>query len=268
MSIKNIIVVVFGVVLVIAVGWFIRNDLNSGNQPVAVQPPSPSATTPSPEATSKPDGTASNGKPVDPRVAALKAEALSILNRTLDVKSSMSGEALTGTVGRIQSLISLIKSRFDYVDAWLDLGSYERVVGDNEGTILAWKFAAKLAPTSFIPPHNLGDIYAFTLRQYKEGEQYFLKSIELNSGNIQGYLALDTLYKIDQFGKKDQIEPTLLRGLKDNSKDLTLLTRLAGYYRDSNQVAKAITRYQEALKLNPPNRDLIEQELAFLEAKL
>jgi tetratricopeptide (TPR) repeat protein len=159
----------------------------------------------------------------------LKIEALEIASSPLTPSKNASAEMIAIAKEKIKSSIDLIKQDYNYDMPWLDLGSYRKLVGDYSGAISAWKFLMKIRPKDFIAPHNLGELYGFVLADYPQSEKYFLKSIENNKNNIQAYFSLAEIYAVPSFGKTDQIEKILLRGLENNPKDANLEARLNSY---------------------------------------
>ena len=55
--------------------------------------------------------------------------------------------------------------------------------------------------------------------------------------------------------------PILLEGIQKNQSDYYLKVVLASYYKDQGDKPNARKYYEEALKLNPPNKAAIEEEL-------
>ncbi len=204
-------------------------------------------------------------KPMVPALS-LSEEAVKIARVPLHPDSSASSAMVASANAKISDLVAMIDNNYDFEGQWLDLGSYRKLVGDYSGAIAAWNFLAKIRPQSFIAQHNLGDLYAFSLRDYAKGEMYFLKSIELNKASAQGYLALANLYGVASFGKTDQIALILLRGIEADPNNITLITTLASYYRDVGNVDKSIEYFKMALQLAPQN-NAISDALAKLEYK-
>lgn len=205
-------------------------------------------------------------KPVVTPVLSLAEEALKVARAPFHPSSAASSEVVALANKKIGELVASIVKNYDSEAQWLDLGSYRKLVGDNSGAIAAWNFLAKIRPQDYIAQHNLGDLYAFSLRDYVRGERYFLKSIELNQANVQGYLALANLYAVASFGKTGQVASILLRGIEANPGELSLITALASYYRDAGNIDKAIEYFKMALHLAPQN-NAISDELAKLEYK-
>lgn len=166
---------------------------------------------------------------------------------------------------KIEEAINIIKSNYDYLNPWLDLGSYRKLAGDYDGAIEAWNFAGIIRPQNSISFHNLGDLYGFYLKNYPKAEENFLKSISNNPENIDAYIQLVTLYEYQYKEKINEIEPLLLKGIEANPSSSNLKITLGEFYKNRNRINEAIKYFEEALKLSPSNKAL-EREIADLKA--
>ncbi len=184
----------------------------------------------------------------------LKDQALRIAHKAVVINKVLLEATIRLAKEKIATAVQIIESNYDYDAPWLELGGYRKLIGDYDGAADAWKFLMVIRPQAFVPPHNLGDLYAFTLGDQKQGEQYFLKSLELNAQNIQAYLALATLYKDSTIlNKQAQVDDILLRGISKNPGNFNLLVVLGEYYRDVGDKAMALKYFKDALTVNPGN---------------
>lgn len=195
----------------------------------------------------------------------LRERALEIANRPTYVNVKLSPAMEKSARDKIANAVNMIVDNYDYDLPWLELGGYRKIIGDYEGALQAWLFLSEIRPNSFVPLHNIGDLYAFVLKNHQKGEQYLLASLELNDGNTQGYVALATLYQnVPELGKTDRVDDILLRGLKVDAVNPLLLTTLAGYYRDSGSRDLALDYFKRALEVLPDNSGIL-QEIAELQ---
>lgn len=183
----------------------------------------------------------------------LQEEAVRLARRPFISVGGMSQESLARAKEKINNAVNLIEANYDYDAPWLELGAYRRMIGDNDGALEAWQFLSKIRPFAHVSYHNIGDLYAFTIRDYEQGEKYLLKSILVGPGNIQGYLALANLYSVPEFGKQSEVPKILLKGIDNNPEFPDLYAVLGSYYRDHNDIANAIKYFEKALLLNPDN---------------
>lgn len=152
---------------------------------------------------------------------------------------------------------------------WLDLGIQYKIAGDYKGAEEAWEYTGFLGPESYIPWHNLGDLYAHYLKDFPKAEQNFKKSIALKPDYIGGYRALYELYYYSYKEKANLATQILKEGLAKNPKSTDLMVLLAQYYKEAGDKDNARTYYQKALteakaQGNTSLATLLEQELTNL----
>jgi cytochrome c-type biogenesis protein CcmH/NrfG len=78
---------------------------------------------------------------------------------------------------------------------WINLGMYEKMAGDYQGTILTWQYAARLAPSSYIPLADLGNLYAYFLNDTAKGEDYYRQAIAKGPDQSNLYAQLAEIYR-------------------------------------------------------------------------
>ena len=189
----------------------------------------------------------------------LKALAMKIIERPIIFKDQLSDSAKKRITDKLNEIMSIIQQNYDYPNPWYDLGAYRRSMGDYEGAIEAWNFVGLIRPHDYIFYNNLGDLYGFELKDYKKGEDNFLKAIVNNSGNINGYIQLATLYEYVYKEKSAEAENILLLGIQSNPKDAELKIILAQYYERNDRKVDALKYFEEALILDPRNNQLQEE---------
>jgi tetratricopeptide (TPR) repeat protein len=199
-----------------------------------------------------------------PAQDSLKTQALKIISKPLLFKNNLSDKEKELFKKKNDELTGLIRQNYDYINAWHDLGSYRKLMGDYEGAIEAWNFIGLIRPKDYISYHNLGELYGFYLKDYEKAEQNFLKSINNNPANIDGYLQLVTVYEYGYAEKAAEAENVLLLGIKSNPTDPNIKIALGEYYQKQNKISEAIKYFEEALKLNPANK-MLEEEIKKLK---
>lgn len=119
----------------------------------------------------------------------------------------------------------------NYLQGWLQVGILRKFLKDYEGAILAWQYASVIRPESYIAFNNLADLYYYYLKDFPKAEA------------------------------------ALLEGISKNPKNPNLIIFLATLYQDQGDKINTRKYYEEALKLNPPNKATIEQELAAFDSQ-
>lgn len=89
---------------------------------------------------------------------------------------------------------SLLKNPKQF-NAWIDMGVYHKVAGDYEGAKIYWDYAGKLAPTDFISFGNLGNMYAYQLKDMAKAEQYYNQAIKNAPTQIYLYFQLAEAFR-------------------------------------------------------------------------
>ncbi len=155
---------------------------------------------------------------------ALDAMAMSALGRQLIFKSdpSLTPEVKTLIQGKVSALQeALLKNPADF-DSWINLGLYQKMAGDYAAASLSWQYAGKLSPTNFVSFGNLGDLYAYYLKDSAQAEIYYKKAI--TNGPTQSYLFVQfaTVYR-DVFKDLTKARAVVEQGLSNLPNDPSLL---------------------------------------------
>ncbi|MBI5816845.1 MAG: hypothetical protein HZB09_00250 [Candidatus Yonathbacteria bacterium] len=188
------------------------------------------------------------------------------LNRALSFSGDLSTEAKKILTDNIKHLSDNLKKDSSQWNDWLELGIQRKVAGDYEGAREIWEYAAVLAPESYVPWNNLGDLYAHYLKDYSKAEQNFKKALILKPDYIGGYRALYELYRYS-YKEKANLAPQILKdGLAKNPKSTDLMVLLAQYYKETGDKTQARSYYNKALNEfnktgNTSMSALIQQEL-------
>jgi len=111
---------------------------------------------------------------------------------------------------------------------WLYLGLDRKAINDYEGARLAWEYAKLINPNNFVVRGNLGDLYAYYLKDNEKAEENYLKALELGSGQIYLYYKTAEFYQL--FLKDNQKAVGIVQmglQLNPNSQELqSLLTSI------------------------------------------
>ena len=146
------------------------------------------------------------------------------LNRELVLWNGaiISPEAKTLAVEKIKLLQTTLKNNPANLSAWIDLGIYQKQAGDYEGAILSWKYAGKLSPTDYVSRANLGNLYAYFLKDNAQAEIYYKDAISKGSTQVYLYTQLAEVYR-DVFNNLDKARAIVAQGLSKVPNDPNLL---------------------------------------------
>jgi tetratricopeptide (TPR) repeat protein len=181
------------------------------------------------------------------------------LDRPINITEDIPETVSKASLEKIAFLVAELKKNPDYFSAWLDLGSYRKLIGDWEGAIEAWEYAGAIRPLNYISFSNLGDLYHYYLKDFPKAEKNLLKALENEPTFISGYIALHELYSFSFKEKSHLADDILLQGISKNPENVVLLSRLASYYLSAGDRAKAREYYGKALGLEPGNEEFRRQ---------
>ncbi len=135
---------------------------------------------------------------------------------------SVAPEALVVATEKIGTLQSLLKKDPSNPGAWVNLGIYQKMAGDYEGTVISWIYATKLAPSSYVAFGDLGDLYAYFLKDNALAEMYY--KLAISKGPTQAYLytQLAEVYR-DIFKDINKARAIVAEGLSKIPDDANLL---------------------------------------------
>lgn len=147
---------------------------------------------------------------------------------------------------KLAEITTALKSDSSNFANWIDLGVSRKMAGDYAGAAEAWEYASLLSPDNTLSFDNLGDLYHYDLKEYTKSEQNFLTVISNDPTNQRAYLGLHELYKYSYKTDTNKAVEILEQGLKKLPTDTDLMIALATYYKEKNNVEKAIEYYQKA----------------------
>ena len=146
------------------------------------------------------------------------------LNRELVLSSGaiISPEAMALAVQKIKTLQTMLKSNPANLSAWIDLGIYQKQAGDYTGAILSWKYAGRLSPTDYVSRANLGNLYAYFLKDNSQAEVYYKDAISKGPTQVYLYTQLAEVYR-DVFKDLNKARAIVAQGLSKIPNDPSLL---------------------------------------------
>lgn len=109
---------------------------------------------------------------------------------------------------------------------WLQLAQLRKGADDFTGAEEVWLYVTKRWPNDPIAFANLGDLYAFSLKNSAKAVEYWKAATAADARTINVYLALATFQSIN-LNDKSAAKATLELGLKANPGNLNLETALS-----------------------------------------
>ena len=131
-------------------------------------------------------------------------------------------------IDEMEGMILELKNDPTSFSNWLYLGLDRKGIGDYEGAKQAWEYAMLIEPGSFVVRGNLGDLYAYYLKDNKKAEDNYLKALELGPSQIYLYYKTAEFYR-DFLNDSQKAKGIVQIGLKlspDSSELQSLLQSL------------------------------------------
>ena len=172
-----------------AIGYYIWNDLQTVKHRVFDKKEEVNNLAPAPAKTKELSldevGIEQNAKPDIP---------IPDLNRPINITENLDEAQRKMVTEKIKELSLKLKEDKDLYSEWLVLGIYRKMIGDYEGARIVWEYAGAIRPTSSTPFNNLGDLYAYYLKDNKKAEENFLKALENDPAYIYIYRSAYDFY--------------------------------------------------------------------------
>ena len=126
--------------------------------------------------------------------ALANAGALPDLSHKTAFASTTQPDVVTFLSGKIAALQSSLKGDPSQFAPWINLGLEYQAAGDYRAAADAWTYVGKLYPSDYISFGNLGDLYAYYLKNNAMAEISFLAAIKNGPTQINLYFQLEDLY--------------------------------------------------------------------------
>jgi len=143
------------------------------------------------------------------------------LDRVLIYPEGFSKEAQDIIAEKISKTSQKLKNDPNSVSDWIELGLNRKMLDDHEGSKQAWEYAKLVSPKNFVVRGNLGDLYAYYLRDNQKAEENYLKALELGPSQIYLYFKTAEFYRdflLDNQKAKEIVQMGLINN--PNSQEL------------------------------------------------
>ncbi len=117
------------------------------------------------------------------------------LNKEIKITADMSDDAKRIAAGKIKDISSQLKKDSDNLENWLVLGVYRKMIGDYESAKETWEYASAIRPQNSISFNNLGELYAYYLKDNVKAEENYAKAIENDPSAIYIYRNFFDFYR-------------------------------------------------------------------------
>lgn len=117
------------------------------------------------------------------------------LDREIKIAGNISEDAIRIATNKIKDISDQLKKDSDNLENWLLLGIYRKMLNDYEGVRLAWEYAGAIRPKSPTPFNNLGELYAYQLKDNIKAEENYLIAIKNDPSAIYIYRNFFDFYR-------------------------------------------------------------------------
>lgn len=186
--------------------------------------------------------------------------ALPDLARPVIILANIAPGTETMARAKISELSKELGTEPGLFGSWLELASYRKLIGDGIGAEEIWLFMTKQWPESETSHINLGNFYHYQTHDFAKSEAAFRKAISIKPNSIPSYIGLHELYTLSYAEKVGLADDILVEGLKNNPKNILLLSTLAEYYTGQGDIVSAKKYYQEALDVALQSNDVKLQD--------
>jgi len=191
-----------------------------------------------------------------------------IIKETLDFEKYLaigySQEQIDRLFAELDRLNSSLEDNPNDYNTLLKIGNIYMMIKEYEKAEIVFLKIIEIEP-AFAPAYaNLGELYGSFWEEKSKAVDNYKKAIELYPWKSQYYRTLADLYRSDFPDKKNEIEPLMLKGMKEYPDNVDFYTYLVSYFRQENNIPKAINYLEQALRIEPDNITL-KQELVELE---
>jgi tetratricopeptide (TPR) repeat protein len=115
-----------------------------------------------------------------------------------------------------------LKKNANNIKEWIELGSYQKMAGDFDGAVQSWLYASKLMPTDTVSLGNLGNLYAYFIKDIMKAEYYYKEALAKAPTQTYLYLQLAEVYR-DLFKDNSKASAIIEQGLMKFPYDPNLL---------------------------------------------
>ena len=109
--------------------------------------------------------------------------------------AAVSSEAIVRATENILPLQAALRKDPTNFFAWMELAMYQKMAGDFTGAAISWSYALRLNPNDYVSPGNLGNLYAYFLKDNIKAEMYYKQSITNGPTQTNTYIQFTEFYR-------------------------------------------------------------------------
>lgn len=260
---KKIIVSVLVVIVILILGFFLREKISSlfrnseTPPPTAVLPPPAPVIVEPPGAVSP--GTGATNPPVSqpkPKYPPYTGRDPKEVRPVPDEVRLFTEDQKKKIYAEIENYGAAVKKDPDFFNGWIQGGLLKKVIGDFEGARDMWEYASLIRPQNSVSFANLGELYWRYLPNFAKSEANFRTAVKNKPSEFTAYVSLSDLYFYSYAAKANLADDVLLEGLAANPQEINLMKALATLYERQKEYAKALEWWRKVAALEPSNKEV------------
>jgi len=160
----------------------------------------------------------------------LDSEGAALLDRVAQPISNIDQGSAERALEKISEISISLREDPENVENWLVLGVYRKIIGDYQGAADVWNYVGGISPDNYVSYNNLGELYAYYLKDNTKAEVSYKKAIENGKNMIFIYRNFHDFYRnvLKDEAKAKAILEQGIAANPDTSQDLQNLLNL--YY--------------------------------------
>lgn len=224
---QTIISLVIAVILVIAVGYFIRQDLgNAKNIDIKA------------ETQTEEEVAVAGADNVDEGKLPNADAPVPDLDREFSIPDIYGREIIENSAAQYNALTEALKKDPTLRNEWLQLALLRNAVQDYEGAEEIWIYETLRWPLDHVAYGNLGNLYLDFIQNYEKAEKNLVLALERNPSALQYTENLYNLY-VHRLGQPEKALRVLLELIKTLPDEVFFPLKTAEHYRDTGKVESA-----------------------------
>src|SRR3989344_227673 len=160
--------------------------------------------------------------------SATQAQSYPTFNRKVTIPASYPASAKIQLTKNIENIKALILKDPNNLSLWVSLANNWKVAGDYFAAAEVWTYITTVSPDHFLAYVNLGDIYAYDIKNNVKAEQNYTKALSSDSSQISTYFKFAEFYA-NVLNNKVKAKAVVDGGLKIYPQNSELKALLAKY---------------------------------------
>lgn len=135
------------------------------------------------------------------------------LKRSVVFGENVNEETKAFVLSKVEEIVDMLEKNPESFPLWIEIGMYHKMAEDFVGASIYWEYASKIFPDNFVSFGNLGNLYAYYIKDISKAEIYYNLAISKAPSQVYLYFQLAEVYR-DILKDNSKALDTVERGLK------------------------------------------------------